>query len=212
MKPFWDVEEDTGFTKVKAWDGHEYKVWNCGAEQVKQKVANILANVRRDMNKLLKHIWDVRDVPNITFERKRITWQEHPIAFGIYHTFDIHMPNGDPYGYVYQEMTPNKHGILGLNKPKEIVKKQYNYNGKMVDYEIANRRLMLLTIRPKISDLKPDLHCDTIDSYDHIMKLVLHEITHTTCNDVRWKKDNHLHPFHKYEALIKKWAKECKII
>ena len=208
-KPFWDVEEEKGFVKVKAWDNHYYKVWNEGTQESIKKVANILADVRRDLNKLLKHIWKVQNVANISFEGKRITWKSHPIAFGIYHTFDIHIPNGDLYGYNYQEMTPNKHGILGLNKPKDIVTKQFNYDGKMVDYEIAQKRSMFLTIRPKLSDGGDP---NVFDSYQHIMKLVLHEITHTTCNDVRWKKDNHLHPFHKYEQLIKQWAKECKII
>lgn len=208
-RPFWDVDEETNFLHIKAWDGHIYKVWNAGSEESIKKVADCLANVRRDINKLLQHIMKVKNVANISFEGKKIPWTQHPIAFGIYHTIDIHIPNGDLYGYTYQEMTPNKYGIIGLNKPKVIVKKQFEYNGKMIDYEIADKRLMLLTIRPKLSDGGDPNY---IDSYKNIMNLVLHEITHTTCNDVRWKRDNHLHPFHKYESLIKQWAKECGII
>ena len=209
-KPFWDVEEEIGFIDVKAWDGHYYKVWEAGTPETIKKVADILANVRRDMNKLLEHIWKVQNVPNIPFERKYITWTSHPAAFGIYHMFDIHIPKGDLFGYNYQEMTPNKHGILGLNKPKIIVTKQFEFNGKNINYEIATKRSMFLTIRPKLGN--GNGNPDFIDSYKHIMDLVLHEITHTTCNDVRWKKDNHLHPFHKYEKLIKIWSKECGII
>jgi len=208
-KPFWDVEEELGFVKVKAWDAHYYKVWNQGTDESIQKVADILANVRRDINKLLQHIWEVQNVSNIQFEKKKIPWKEHPIAFGLYHTFDIHIPNGNPYGYNYQEMTPNKYGILGLNKPKVIITKQFQYNGKSIQYEIAEKRSMFLTIRPKLSDGGDP---NKFDTYSHIMDLVLHELTHTTCNDVRWKKDNHLHPFHKYEGLVKQWAKECGII
>ena len=207
--PFWDVEEDIGFVSVKAWDNHYYKVWNAGTRESIQKVANILADVRRDMNKLLKHIWNVKNVQNINYEGKKVSWISHPIAFGIYHMFDIHIPNGDLYGYNYQEMTPNKHGIIGLNKPKVIITKQFEYNGKIINYEIAEKRSMFLTIRPKLSNNNGNPNY--FDSYKTIMGLVLHEITHTTCNDVRWKKDNHLHPFHKYESLIKQWAKECGI-
>jgi len=207
-KPFWDVEEDIGFVKIKAWDGHYYKVWNAGTQETIQKVADILANVRKDMNKLLQHISKVQNVQNISFEGKKISWGVHPIAFGIYHTLDIHIPNGNLYSYNYQEMTPNKHGILGLNKPKVVVTKQFEYNGKLIDYEIAEKRSMFLTIRPKLSDGgDPNI----IDTPKNIMKLVLHEITHTTCNDVRWKNDNHRHPFHIYENFIKQWAKECGI-
>lgn len=210
-RPFWDVEEEKGFVEIKAWDKHNYKVWNAGTQESLQKVANILADVRRDMNKLLDHIWKVKNVANIQFEGKKITWVEHPIAFGIYHMFDIHMPNQDRYGYNYQEMTPNKHGILGLNKPKIIVTKQFVYEGNIINYEIAEKRSMFLTIRPKLSGNIGNGDPNYFDSYKTIMDLVLHEITHTTCNDVRWKKDNHLHPFHKYESLIKQWAKECGI-
>ena len=208
--PFWDVNENDNFLEIKAWDNHLYKVWNAGTDESIKKDADILANVRRDMNKLLQYIWKVKNVPNILFEGKKIPWTSHPIAFGLYHTFDIHIPQGNPYGYTYQEMTPNKYGIIGLNKPKVIVKKQFEYNGAFIDYEIAEKRLMLLTIRPKLTENGGDPNY--FDSYSTIMKLVLHEITHTTCNDVRWKKDNHLHPFNKYEALMKEWAKECGII
>ena len=209
-KPFWDVEENIGFEKIKAWDGHYYKVWNTGKPEIKQEVADILANVRRDMNILLKHILNVQNVQNISFEGKKIAWTSHPIAFGIYHMFDIHIPNGNENVFNYQEMTPNKHGILGLNKPKDIVTKKFEYNGKLIDYEIAEKRSMFLTIRPKLSNNGGNP--EVFDTYKTIMKLVLHEITHTTCNDVRWKNDNHRHPFHTYENLIKQWAKECGII
>ena len=126
--------------------------------------------------------------------------------------FDIHIPNGNLYSYNYQEMTPNNHGIIGLNKPKVIVTKKFEYNGKLIDYEIAEKRSMLLTIRPKLKVPESKSDPNVIDTHKNIMKLVLHEITHTTCNDVRWKEDNHKHPYPLYHKLMRKWARECGIL
>jgi len=196
-KPFWDLEEENGFVNVKAWDKHYYKVWDAGTPETIKKVADILANIRRDLNNLLEYLYENKDI-----------WKDEPIAFGIYHMFDIHLPGGNPYTFNYQEMTPNKDGILGLNKPKVIDTIQVPFEGKIINYEIAGKRSIFLTIRPNLSS---GGNPNEFNSYKSILDLAIHEITHTTCNDVRWKSDNHKHPYPVYHKLMRKWAKDCGI-
>uniref|UniRef100_A0A6C0I9W5 WLM domain-containing protein n=1 Tax=viral metagenome TaxID=1070528 RepID=A0A6C0I9W5_9ZZZZ len=204
-KPFWDVEEDTGFIKIKSpLDNLDYKVYNTGSPDEQLQVAIMLSKVRRDLNKLLIYLC-----------KNPQLWINDSIGYGIIHTFDIHIPclhnhfeqvlNNesiilkDTNLYPIQEMTPNKHGILGLNKPKKI-KTIKLANGK--DYEIAEKRSMHLTIRTN----------GKIHDYSKILLLAIHEITHTTCNDIYWKEDNHKYPYGKYHTQMKNWAKDCGII
>jgi hypothetical protein len=195
-KPFWDVEEEIGFINVKSnIDKHYYKVWDAGTHETIQQVADILASIRRDLNTLLKNIYANKE-----------TWENDPIAFGIYHMFDIHCPNGNEYSFNYQEMTPNKDGILGLNKPKIIDTIQIPFEGKLINYEISSKRSIFLTIRPQINS-----NPNKFDTYSKILDLAIHEITHTICNDVRWKEDNHKHPYPVYHKRMRKWATDFGI-
>ena len=214
-KPFWDVEEEQGFVHVKAWDGLEYRVWNEGTPKTIQQVADTLAHLRNDINKLL-----------ICLFRNKDKWEHHPIAFGIYHTFNLHAPGCDEKVFNninalklmlqqtqlfnYQEMTPNTHDILGLNKPKQCINIPIKLkNGKVRYYELAIKRSIFLTIRPKLSDKGDPNH---FDNYKHILMLLIHELTHTTCNDTRWKTDNHKPPYEEYHTIMKKYAKLAGII
>jgi hypothetical protein len=107
--------------------------------------------------------------------------------------------------FEYQEMTPNSEGILGLNKPKELTTTKTVVNGKIIDYEIAERRKIMLTIRnQRTGQVK--------DYYPTIIDLAIHEITHTTCNDTRWKEDNHKPPYQSYHTLMRQFARNCKLI
>jgi len=101
-------------------------------------------------------------------------------------------------------------GILGLNKPKEVTNIQVNINNKIFDYEISTKRSIFLTIRPKLSPKggNPDI----IDNYNKILDLAIHELTHTTCNDTRWKDDNHKHPYPTYHKMMREFAKECNVL
>jgi hypothetical protein len=201
MSPFWDVEESKGFSRIRSrQDNLIYKVWDKGSEQDQQKVAEVLARVRKDFNTLLFYLY-----------KNKQLWIDRPIAYGIVHTFDIHVPyiyklNGDEKNYSeilnkhcdfnIQEMTPNKDGIIGLNKPKIIEKKRIN--GKT--YEQAKKRSIHLTIRNQITW--------EISNYQKILDLAIHEITHTTCNDIYWKEDNHLPPYQSYHTLMRRWSVE----
>ena len=229
-KPFWDLEEDVGYKSVKASDGIYYKVWNGDENEKSQKdwwyeqtkedqqdVVEILAKVRKDINTILIYLL-----------KNEHLYINNPIAFGIYHTFDLHIPcwrtlnlddndlnntinrkclnNGTLF--IYQEMRPNEHGIIGLNKPKEIETIKVDTGNKIMDYELGKKRLILLTLR-KQNDGK-------LRKYNKILCLAIHELTHTTCNDVRWvpqwKGGNHRQPYPTYHKQMRKWAKECGVL
>ena len=126
-----NLEENKGFVKVRSsLDNVEYKVLDIGTSSEKSEVALILSKVRRDLNKLMIYLC-----------KNPQLWINLPIAYGIIHTFDIHLPclsyllddiltsdnpceliikNGNLFNI--QEMTPNQYGIIGLNKPKELKK------------------------------------------------------------------------------------------
>jgi len=144
----------------------------------------------------------------------------------MYHTFDIHIPcwkefKKCKFGYItnkfinnkclklgklfnYQEMTPNDLGILGLNKPKKIINVKFEMDGKIVNYPMAERRSIFLTMRNQ--------RTQRLNDYQRILDLAIHELTHTTCNDIKWKEDNHTPPYQSYHTLMRKWAKECGIL
>lgn len=212
----WDFDENYNYVNIKADDGLNYKVWNEGPPEIKQEVANVLARVRKDINKLLLYIMANPQL-----------WSTKPIAFGIYHAFDIHiacwsknmetlLKSKDPYTIIndtcksmgtlfnYQEMKPRYKGIIGLNKPKIKVKIPVVYRGKQINYQIAEKRSIFLTVR--------NMDTQKMHKYSSILDLAIHELTHTVCNDVEWKKDNHLPPYQSYHTFMRKCARECNVL
>ena len=217
-KPFWDVEENDGFVVIQS-NGLPYKVWKTDNPVTDKLVADTLAKIRNDLNKLFVFLCKNKDL-----------WINKKIAFGVVHALGLHLPalaNKNTFDEVisrggksiqgiqrtnyddllnvgevfnYQEMTPNNHGIIGLNKPKQIIK--IKIPGSRKSYEIADKRSVFLTIRRN----------GILDDYNTIMKLVIHEVTHTVCNDVRWKPDNHLYPYPLYHKQMIEWAKEIGIL
>jgi hypothetical protein len=230
----WDFNENINFVKVKSSiDNLEYKIYDTDGKQpiqekklngkeclfllpaitpdsLKLQLADILATVRQDITKLLIYIYLHPEL-----------WIHEKIAWGIIHTLDIHMPcwrtampkyaniskekaaklitdeclkTGTLFNY--QEM-PRNEGILGLNKPKFIY--GVYLNGKI--YEMCGRRSIFLTLR--------DYRTNKIKDYEDILDLALHELTHTTCNDCRWKPDNHLPPYKQYRAKINSFARSA---
>ena len=201
---FWNVDEIRGYNLFRASDGRNYKVWVGDTDQKFQKkwwytvtnqqdVAETLSHVRRDLEKLLVYL-----------DNNRQLWFQHPIAFGVYHMFDLHLHNS----FEYLEMRPNQDGILGLNKPKEItiIKAEID-DGKRINYELGTKRNILLTIRNQ--------NTGEIKNYKEVLALAIHELTHTACNDVRWipewKGGNHREPYPTYHKLMRKWAKDCNL-
>jgi hypothetical protein len=207
-----NLEENKGFVSIKSpLDGLYYKVVDTGSSEEKIEVAKNLSMVRRDLNKLLIYLC-----------KNPQLWINQPIAFGIIHTLNIHIPclydifdtvisnkntseiinliNKDPNLFLIQEMTPNEYGIIGLNKPRKL--KKIKLPDGSGDYEISAERSIHMTIRNK----------GKINDYLKILDLALHEITHTTCNDIYWdNEDNHKYPYPVFHSKMRNWAKDCGI-
>ena len=215
-KPFWDVDENRPFNKVRGWDGITYKVLAQGynghplSQEEQKKAADVLADTRFIMTKLLLYLLFN---PNL--------WLDKDLAWGIFHSMDLYLPQWKTLvrenykggvwsnvtdqdviqqqkktNYTIMEMTPNGDGIIGLNKPKKIV--SFNYNGR--PYEKAAIRSYHFTIR--------NGRTQQILSRANITDLVLHEFTHAVNNDIRWKKDNHAPPYEKYHRQVRAWGRD----
>ena len=204
-KEFWNLNETKGYKKFKASDGLEYKVWvgdHTSPFQKKwwytvknqQEVAETLARVRKDLTNLLVYL-----------EENPQLWNQHPIAFGIYHTFDLHLTDR----VHYMEMRPNKWGGLGLNKPKELTVYKMDIGEKKdIKYNLGTKRGILLTLRNQ--------QTGEMKKYTDIIDLAIHELTHTTCNDTKWIPEsqggNHREPYPSYHRLMRKWSREAGIL
>lgn len=202
---FWNVDEDKGYRRYRASDGRYYKVWVGDRNEEpqrnwwydvtnQQEVAETLARVRKDLLTLLVYL-----------EKNPDLWMNHPIAFGIYHTFDLHLTDR----VNYMEMRPNKWGGLGLNKPKEVTLYKMEIGEKKdIKYELGTKRGILLTLRNQ--------QTGELRNYPDILDLAIHELTHTTCNDTKWVPEsqggNHREPYPTYHRLMRKWAREAGIL
>ena len=214
-KPFWDVDEETDFIKVKSnIDGLPYKVRSSdkrGKEYSPQSIqvaADSLGLSRYENTKLLLYLLNNQEL-----------WRNTEIEPGLLLAFDIHLPGWknlktkinekDPQAiinlnrkihntpnskeYNIQEMTPNDLGLLGLNKPKKV-----GSNGNAI------KRSIHLTLR--------DSRTGKLLDPSKIRDLNIHELTHTVTNDVKWKKDNHLPPYEKYHRFMRKSCRDCGIL
>jgi hypothetical protein len=77
-----NLEESKGFVSIKSpLDGLYYKVVDTGSDAEKLEVAKNLSMVRRDLNILLIYLC-----------KNPQLWINQPIAFGIIHTLNIHIP------------------------------------------------------------------------------------------------------------------------
>jgi hypothetical protein len=202
---FWNVDEHKGYRRIRASDNRYYKVWVGDRNEKFQKnwwydvtnqqeVAETLAQVRKDLLTLLVYL-----------EKNPDLWMNHPIAFGIYHTFDLHLTDR----VHYMEMRPNKWGGLGLNKPKELTVYKMDIGEKKdIKYNLGTKRGILLTLRNQ--------QTGEMKKYTDIIDLAIHELTHTTCNDTKWIPEsqggNHREPYPSYHRLMRKWSREAGIL
>ena len=200
---FWNTGEQDGYQLFQASDNNKYKVWVGDPKESFQKkwwytatnqneVAETIAKVRKDLNKVLEYL-----------EKNPDLWSQHPIAFGIYHAFDLHF---GPFEYL--EMRPNDWGGIGLNKPKKYIVIKGKIDNKTITYKLGKKRAILMTIRNQ--------NTGELRNYKEILDLAIHELTHTVCNDIEWvpesKGGNHREPYPTYHRLMRKWAKECGIL
>ena len=99
--------------------------------------------------------------------------------------------------YLFQEMQISTKNCPvnfdGLNKPKNI-KEIKNAPSIGKDGKLrAERRLIFLQLRDRNGNLK---------NLQQLESLVIHEITHTACNHVRWRDDDHGNDFKSCEHII----------
>ena len=96
-----------------------------------------------------------------------------------------------PYNYLLSEMQIDTQ-FDGLNKPKNL----YKSNNKLGEdkYLRASYRDVFLRLRNNNGQFR---------SNQSIIDLVIHEITHTMCNHVTWRDDNHGKDFTDSENLLK---------
>ena len=96
-----------------------------------------------------------------------------------------------PENYLLSEMQLGTQ-FDGLNKPKKLYKSN-NKLGKD-QYLRAEYRDVFLRLRNNNGQFR---------SNKSIIDLVIHEITHTMCNHVTWRDDNHHDDFKHCENLLK---------
>ena len=104
-----------------------------------------------------------------------------------------------PNNYLLSEMQLNTQ-FYGLNKPRDLYYSNLpsiGSDGKLR----ANFRHVFITLR----DSKGDFN-----KFNKIMELVLHEISHTMCNHVTWRNDDHREDFKHAEKLLTKVYKRIQ--
>ena len=100
---------------------------------------------------------------------------------------DIHLNN-----HILSEMQLGTQ-FYGLNKPRNLYKSDKPPIGPDGSYR-ASYRNIFLTLRKKNG---------TFNNWNKIIKLVIHEITHTMCNHIRWRDDDHGRDFKHAKKIIK---------
>ena len=104
-----------------------------------------------------------------------------------------------PNNYLLSEMQLNTQ-FYGLNKPRDLY--YSNLPGIGSDGKLrSNFRHVFITLRDSNGNF---------NQFDKIMDLVLHEISHTMCNHVTWKNDNHNKDFKHAEKLLTKVYKRIQ--
>ena len=99
---------------------------------------------------------------------------------------DIH-----PNNYLLSEMQLETN-FYGINKPRNLYNSNKSPIGKDKNLR-ASYRHVFITLRNKNGKF---------NDKNTIMKLVIHEITHTMCNHVTWRDDDHGKDFKHAEKLI----------
>lgn len=97
-----------------------------------------------------------------------------------------------PDYYYLQEMQLNT-SFLGLNKPKNVQFNKYLPSVGKDKFLKAEYRGIFLQIRNSNGKVK---------NMSELLPLVIHEISHTGCNHVRWRDNDHGRDFQDFENLI----------
>ena len=175
MKEFWDFDEKTNYITINR-KGIPYKVLSIYTNY--NTALEILLYLKNVIDNICLYL-------NINYYRYS---EQDQIAIKCF--LDIHMPGNNRC--LLSEMQLNTE-FNGLNKPRKL----FTSSDKPLGTDKKDRasyRHVFLTLRYKNGTFKPLK--DTI-------KLTIHEITHTMCNHIRWRDDDHGDDFIYYENLIK---------
>jgi len=153
-------------------NNNSYKVINKWSNHI--EAANILDSIHNIINKMCLYL-----IENYFKYSKK-----DRIAITCF--LDIHLNN-----YKLSEMQLNTN-FNGINKPRDIFLSHDEELGSDGKYR-AKWRHVFLTLRKKNGEFRTG---------GNIMNLVIHEITHTMCNHIRWRDDDHNEDFKYYEKFL----------
>ena len=176
MKEFWDFDENKNYTKIVV-NKIPYKVLN--------KYSNYV-----DCVKILIYLRDIIYLMCVYLSVNIYKYNtKDQIAIKCF--LDIHFNKKNPY-YLSEMQIGTQ--FNGLNKPRNLYRSNeppLGEDGK----DRAKYRHIFLTLRNPNGCFK---------SIKSITDLLIHEITHSMCNHIRWRNDDHGDDFKYYENLLKK--------
>ena len=174
MKEFWDFDENINFTEVII-NNKKYKVLYKYKDYI--QAAKLLYQLDITLLLICKYL----NVNKYKYSKEE--------QYAIDCFLDIHFNNNKT------SLAEMQLGTIfgGLNKPRDLVKTNKPYIGKDKNLR-AKYRTVFLTLRRKDGKFK---------SNKFIIDLFIHEITHTLCNHVTWRDDDHGEDFIKNEKKLK---------
>jgi len=197
----WDFNEKKGYTTIYIED-YPYKVIKKGSREDQEEIASKLYIVRqlindlsdcisRHRNEFPKNMQNMIDIfLDIHQEKKFERDVDLPPIFKKREksTYPTHS------NFLLSQI-PSSTGFMGLNKPK---------NRYLTDQPNVGPDK---NIRAEYRDIFLNINKDT--KYDYIISLLIHELSHTMANHVRWRPDDHGKDFTSCEKLLKKMYKKC---
>jgi len=174
MKEFWDFDEQKNYIIVNI-QGRDYKV------------INRFPNYYRAAE-YLNYIYNVIVLICLYL---RVNYYSHKYSDQDRITIDCFLKI-HPYNFKLSEMQLDNQ-FNGLNKPREV----YNTNEPLLGPDGSLRakwRHIFITLRKSNSQFKNN---------KSIMDLVIHELSHTMCNHIRWRDDDHGQDFQRAEKILK---------
>ena len=167
------------------WDFDEnknYTIVNINGK--KFKVLNVYNNYNQAaeiLNYIYMIIYNICQYLQININRYSKSDQKYINCF-----CEIH-----PFNYLLSEMQLNT-SFNGLNKPKNVKVYSNEKIGKDGNLR-AQYRDVFLTLRDSNGNF---------NDFNTIMELVIHEISHSMCNHVKWRDDDHGKDFQNAEKII----------
>ncbi len=174
---FWDFCEISDNVLFDASDGYAYEV--LAQQRDLFGKANKFAKLRNTIESMVHYI-----------HTNPQEWVETDLEDGVKLFLDVHSSYGESIDgfskyYILAEI-PKSTGFYGLNKPKELYKSHEHPIGP--DQNLRPRwRKVYLTISP---------------SEEKTMKLLLHELAHTSANHVQFRPHDHYEDFQKHEKFL----------